>query len=57
MPPDLLASQFRTLEPPGHDEHPITISIEAPVDAIVDTIVRQLNPGAADRGASTGDRS
>jgi gluconokinase len=56
MPPDLLASQFRTLEPPGHDEHPITISIEATVDAIVDTIVRQLNPGAADHGASTGDR-
>ena len=56
MPPDLLASQFKTLEPPGDDEHPITISIEATVDAIVDTIVRQLKPGAADHGASTGDR-
>jgi gluconokinase len=56
MPPDLLASQFRTLEPPGADEHPITISIEATVDAIVDTIVQHLNPGAADHGASTGDR-
>ena len=56
MPPDLLASQFSTLEPPGADEHPITISIAAPVDAIVDTIVRQLEPGATDPGASTGDR-
>ena len=56
MPPDLLASQFRTLEPPDDDEHPITISIEATVDSIVDTIVQHLNPGAADHGASTGDR-
>ena len=56
MPPDLLASQFRTLEPPGADEHPITISIEATVDAIVDNIVQHLNPGAADHGASTGGR-
>ncbi len=56
MPPDLLASQFKTLEPPGDDEHPVTVSIEATVDAIVDTIVQQLNPGAADRVASTGDR-
>ena len=56
MPPDLLASQFRTLEPPSDDEHPITISIEATVDAIVDTIVQHLGPDAADRGASRGDR-
>jgi len=56
MPPDLLASQFRTLEPPGGDEHPITISIESTVDAIVDTIVRQLKVGAAGHGASRGDR-
>ena len=56
MPPDLLASQFRTLEPPGNDEHPISISIEATVDSIVDNIVQHLNPGAAEHGASTGDR-
>jgi gluconokinase len=56
MPPDLLASQFRTLEQPGDDEHPITVSIEATVDAIVDNIVRHLILGAADHGASTGDR-
>ena len=42
MPPDLLASQFRTLEPPAAGEHPITVSIDAPVAAIVDDIIRQL---------------
>jgi gluconokinase len=42
MPPDLLASQFRTLEPPATSEHPITVSIDAPVAAIVDDIIRQL---------------
>ena len=56
MPPDLLASQFRTLEPPDDDERPITISIEASVDAIVDTIVQQLNRDAAASGASKGGR-
>ena len=42
MPPDLLASQFRTLEPPAAGEYPITVSIDAPVAAIVDDIIRQL---------------
>jgi gluconokinase len=42
MPPGLLASQFRTLQPPQPDERPITVSIDAPVEAIVDDIVRQL---------------
>ena len=42
MPPYLLASQFRTLEPPAAGEHPITVSIDAPVAAIVDDIIRQL---------------
>jgi gluconokinase len=56
MPPDLLASQFKTLEPPGDDEHPITISIEATVDAIVDTIVRQLKSATTDRAVSRGNR-
>ena len=42
MPPGLLASQFRTLEPPQPGERPITVSIDAPVEAIVDDIVRQL---------------
>jgi gluconokinase len=47
MPPGLLASQFKTLEPPADDERPLTVSIDAPVETIVDDIVRQLGPGAA----------
>ena len=43
MPPGLLTSQFRTLEPPQQGEHPIAVSIEATVEAIVDDIIRQLN--------------
>jgi gluconokinase len=43
MPPELLASQFKTLEPPQPSERPITVSIDAPVEAIVDDIVRQLD--------------
>jgi gluconokinase len=42
MPPGLLASQFDTLEPPSPDEHPLTVSIDAPVEFIVDDIVSQL---------------
>ena len=47
MPPGLLDSQFRTLEPPGAAENPVTVSIDASVEVIVDDIVRQLKPGAA----------
>ena len=43
MPPDLLASQFRTLERPGASERPITVSIDASVERIVDDIVTQLS--------------
>jgi gluconokinase len=42
MPPGLLVSQFGTLQPPQPDERPITVSIDAPVEAIVDDIIRQL---------------
>jgi gluconokinase len=42
MPPGLLASQFKTLEPPTGDEHPIAVSIAASVEAIVDDVVTQL---------------
>jgi gluconokinase len=42
MPSGLLASQFKTLEPPAGDENPITVSIDATVETIVDDIVRQL---------------
>ena len=42
MPPGLLASQFKTLEPPQRSEDPVTVSIDASVEEIVDDIVRQL---------------
>jgi carbohydrate kinase (thermoresistant glucokinase family) len=42
MPPGLLTSQFGTLEPPTPDEHTVTVSIDAPVETIVDDILKQL---------------
>jgi gluconokinase len=48
MPPGLLDSQFATLEPPGADENPVTVSIDASVETIVDDIVRQLRPHTTD---------
>jgi gluconokinase len=42
MPPALLDSQFKALQPPGDDEHPVTVSIDAPVGTIVDDIMRKL---------------
>lgn len=56
MPPGLLASQFKTLEPPGPEENPVTVSIDASVDAIVDDIIRQLGLSLAERGAHSKDR-
>jgi gluconokinase len=57
MPPGLLASQFKTLEPPAASENPVTVSIDAPVETIVDDIVRQLGPSPADSEASSRNRS
>ena len=57
MPAGLLDSQFDTLEPPEIAENPITVSIDAPVSAIVDDIVRQLEPGRADGGKSGKSRT
>ena len=42
MPPGLLDSQFKTLEPPQADEHPVIVSIDAPVETIVNNIVAKL---------------
>jgi gluconokinase len=42
MPPGLLDSQFKTLERPQADERPITVSIDAPVEAIISNIVTQM---------------
>jgi gluconokinase len=50
MPPDLLPSQFRTLEPPMPDENPLTVSIDASVEAIVDDIVGKLAMPPIDDG-------
>jgi len=43
MPPGLLDSQFRTLEEPAADEHPLVVGIDATVDGIADRIVTLLD--------------
>jgi gluconokinase len=48
MPPGLLASQFATLEPPDQSENPLTVSIDAPVDKIVDNVIRQMRPNPSE---------
>jgi gluconokinase len=53
MPPDLLASQFKTLEPPDESENPVIVSIDASVDTIVDDIIRQLKLPPADSAANS----
>ncbi len=42
MPPDLLDSQFATLEEPACDEYAIAVDIDASVETIVDGIMRRL---------------
>ena len=48
MPPGLLASQFKTLERPGANERPIIVSIDVPVEAIVEGVDNYK--GLAERG-------
>lgn len=50
MPATLLESQFAALEPPGVDEHPIAVSVAAPVDRIVRQIVAALDPAGTIAG-------
>jgi gluconokinase len=50
MPPRLLASQFATLERPQPDERVITVSIDAPVEAVVDNVLASLRPHATGSG-------
>lgn len=57
MPPGLLASQFRTLEPPDESENPVTVSIDASVDAIVEDIVSQLRLDPATSAAASRNRA
>jgi gluconokinase len=49
MPPALLDSQFAALEPPGPEERPITVSVDATPVEIVGEILRRLaaEPSAA----------
>jgi gluconate kinase len=42
MPASLMASQFATLEEPGPDERPVTVSVDQRPAEIVDAIVRDL---------------
>src|SRR5712672_1694753 len=57
MPPGLLESQFKTLEPPDASENPVTVSIDGSVETVVDDILRQLRLGPADSGAFSRNRS
>jgi len=56
MPPDLLDSQFKALEPPEASENAVTVSIDAPVEAIVDDIVRQLKLAPVDQASNGRNR-
>ena len=47
MPASLLDSQFATLEPPGPEENPITVSDDQPVEKIVDRLVAELSRACA----------
>jgi gluconate kinase len=51
-----LDSQFAVLKPPGADENPISVSIDQPIDRIVEHIAAQLRAGPElpRRGALTG---
>ena len=42
MPAGLIASQFDTLEEPGPDENPITVSVEPPPGEVVERILAVL---------------
>ena len=57
MPAGLLESQFETLEPPGATENPVTVSIDASVDAVVDDIIGQLRLGPLDSGVARRNRT
>ena len=57
MPPGLLESQFETLEPPDASENPVTVSIDASVDAVVDDILRQLKLSPLDSGVARRNRA
>lgn len=47
MPAALVDSQFATLEEPGPDEHPLTVSVAPRPPSIVETIAERVRAGAA----------
>ena len=57
MSPGLLASQFATLEPPDMDEHAVRVSIDAPVERIVDDVLDQLGLGRSEASTSSRNRT
>ncbi len=57
MPAGLLDSQFATLEPPADSENPVTVSIDASVETIVDNIVHQLGMLPTGNGTARRNRS
>jgi gluconokinase len=57
MPPGLLTSQFKTLEPPSADESPVTVAIDPSVETIVDDIVAQLKLAPVDNASPRRNRS
>ncbi|MDG4718392.1 MULTISPECIES: gluconokinase [Thalassospira] len=42
MPSALLDSQLADLEPPGPDENCVTVFVDAPIDAVVSTVITRL---------------
>ncbi len=50
MPASLLESQLAALEPPGPDENVLTVSVDAPVETVVDRIATALTPLNSDSG-------
>ena len=45
MPPSLLGSQFDTLEEPGPDEHPITVTVHGTIAEVVTDLLTRLAGG------------
>ncbi|MGV9797431.1 gluconokinase [Mycobacterium sp. NPDC003449] len=48
MPPSLLESQFRTLEPLGDDEAGVVIDVDQDIDSIIDTYVARTSGQTTD---------
>ncbi len=42
MPASLLESQLAILEPPGPDEHALTVAMDAPIETVVERMAAAL---------------